>query len=419
LPIYNEENVLRLFHGDNYLKGFVWWDEFHKNYFTCWSDKGVMNGHTRTWNGEVDPIRLTTHLQGNWGLSKINLHQVERAAIQYARHDVRNEPKEWIQSLKWDGKSRIEECFSECLGAQVDRYHFDISKNFFISLVARLFHPGCQSDTMIILEGKQGTYKSSALRILGGKWYASIRHQVGTPNFFNAIQGKWLIEIAEMDSFSQSQTSAIKDMLSNPSDRFRIPYAKATEDFPRVCIFAGTTNQKHFLDDTTGGRRFWPFSTKKINVEKLRQNREQLFAEAYHRLQAGEDWHRVDEGEAKKQVEKRRQDDPWEQPIHEFISRYVNAGVTTAEIYSSECLGIDKRDQDKRTSNRIGKILRLLGWDSDVVRVGGITRRVWKPLEISEGPTEDPIEPEPTAYSTVQSQSYEPQGPQEKPQTLF
>jgi predicted P-loop ATPase len=420
IPIYNEENVLRIFERDDFFKNFIWYDDFHKKYFTQWSDKGVMNGHKRAWDSKIDFIRLTTHLQRNWGLSKIAIHQVKSSALQYANHNPRNEPRQWVQSLKWDGKSRIEECFSECLGAQVDQYHFDISKNFFISLVARLFHPGCQSDTMIILEGKQGTYKSTALRILGGEWYASIRHQIGTPNFFNAIQGKWLIEIAEMDSFSQSQTSAIKDMLSNPVDRFRIPYSETTEDFPRVCIFAGSTNQKHIFDDTTGGRRFWPLSTKKINVEKLRQDREQLFAEAYHRLKAGEQWYEVDNKEAKKQIESRRQHDPWEEPIQAYIIRHSDEGVTMADIYSGDCIGIPTERQDVKTARRIGKVLRMLGWDSKNVRGNdSVQRRVWKPLEISDGPTEDPIEPEPTAYSTVQSQSYELQAQQEKPQTLF
>lgn len=362
IPIYNEENVLRVYERDAFFKEFIWFDTFHKRYFTKWSDFS-MNGHIRPWQHEVDFIRLTTYLQRKWGLSKISIHQVKHATVQYAHKHPKNEPLDWIQSLAWDGKPRIEECFSEAMGVTPSRFAFQVSKNFFISLAARIKDPGCKHDEMIVLEGKQGTYKSSSLAILGGPWYASVRHQVGSPNFYNAIQGKWLIEIAELDSFSNAQISAIKDFLANPVDRFRLPYREATEDFPRVCIFAGTTNERTYLSDMTGARRFWPIATSNINLKYLRDNREQLFAEAYKLYTDGTPWHVVDSKEQSEESEKRRQQDPWEEVIKEFIYEKSVDGVLSSELLGNHCLNIPVERQDMKILKRLGKIMHFYGWE--------------------------------------------------------
>lgn len=387
-PIYNEENVLRIFERDDFFKEFIWFDEFHKRYFTKWGDSSI-NGHVRTWKDEVDFFRITSYLQRRWGLSKISVTQVNHATIEYANQHVKNEPLDWINSLEWDGQSRIESCFSECFGVLPSRYTYDVSKNFFLALAARINDPGCKFDNMVVLEGKQETYKSTSLAILGGSWYASIRHQIGSPNFFNAIQGKWLVEIAEMDSFSNSQNSAIKDFLSNPVDRFRIPYRPATEDFPRVCVFAGTTNQRTYLSDMTGLRRFWTIATHGINLKYLKENREQLFAEAQALYHKGTPWHIVDKKEQAKEAEERRQQDPWEEIIQGFAQEKREVGVLSSELFSSECLNIPKERQDMKVLKRLGGIMHFLGWETKNQAGGdGVQRKVWYPVEKKISPIE-------------------------------
>jgi predicted P-loop ATPase len=394
IPIYNEENVLRIFERDNFFKEFIWYDTFHKKYFTRWGDSS-MNGHIRTWKDEVDFFRITSYLQRRWGMSKISTSQVTHSTIEYANQHPKNEPLDWIKSLEWDGKERIETCLSDAFGVLPSRYTYGVSKNFFVAMAARIVDPGCKFDNMVVFEGKQETYKSTSLAILGGSWYASIRHQIGSPNFFNAIQGKWLVEIAEMDSFNVSQISAIKDFLSNPTDRFRLPYAKATEDFPRVCVFAGTTNERTFLGDKTGLRRFWTIATAGINLKYLRDNREQLFAEAYALYSKGTPWHIIDKKEHAEAAEERRMQDPWEEIISGFIHDKSSFGVLSSEIMC-DCLGIPKERQDMKQLNRLGKIMRFLGWDTRNQRGSDLVqRKVWFPI----GPDTPPENKPPAALA--------------------
>ncbi len=411
IPIYNEENVLRIFEKDTTFNDFIWFDDFHKKYFTQWSDMGIRNGHIREWSDRVDNIRLTTYLQRRWGLSKISTTQVCNAWIQYAHAHPKNEPRDWLLKLKWDGKSRVEECLTEAFNAQANELTYAISKNFFVSMAARIIAPGCQADSMMILEGKQGQFKTSSLRILGGKWYAQVRHQIGTPNFFNSIQGKWLVEIAEFEDFNKAQVAAIKEMLATPVDRYRPPYAVTTQDFPRTCIFCGTTNEHWIFNDPTGARRFWPVKVSKIRLEYLRDNREQLFAEAYQRFISKEKWYEVDEKKHAEETEDRRQIDPWEDKILEYINRYKDQGIFIADIMGDDCLKIPIERQEMKTQKRVGRILRHFQWRNKPVRgADGRLRKMW----LYEPEDADNLKAETEAFSTLSADAgvIEPPGEQ-------
>jgi len=403
IPIYNEDNVLRIFERDEFFEEFVWWDDFHKKYFTHWREIG-MNSTIEEWT-DIHLLRLTTHLQREWGLSKINYLQIQRAAETYAHQRIKNEPKDWVKSLEWDGKARIDECLSEAFGAPTNAYTYAVSKNFFLSLVARLFDPGCQADHMMILEGAQGIYKSSALRLLGGKWYSSCRANLANPNFYSNIQGKWIIEIAEMDSFRKMEITQVKEMLTTPVDRFKIPYARFSADFPRQCIFVGTTNEKEYLQDLSGARRFWPVTVSQIRLDWLLKNRDQLFAEAYKRYmdyvgwknvqnqkakrgeptahisEAPENWWMMPDEITKVEQDMRREVDPWEEPIRDYIRNFTVSGITIREILKELAFPMER--QGKKEQIRIAKILRYMGWTKRDSRnsITGEVVKLWTPLE--------------------------------------
>jgi len=139
-------------------------------------------------------------------------------------------------------------------------------------------------------------------------------------------------------------------------------------------VFAGTTNRDDWHSDDTGGRRFWPVRCGPINIEWLCTNREQLFAEAVARFNAGEKWWDVPETEAAAQIHDRRAEDPWEDDMRECLAR--NSTVTISHILDT----ILEVEVDKRTaamSRRVGSILRGYGWKRQTVRDGGRPVRAW------------------------------------------
>ena len=145
-------------------------------------------------------------------------------------------------------------------GAEDTQYIRAVSSKFIISAIARALDPGCKVDTMLILEGPQGKFKSMLLRALaGGKEYFSDNlPDLQSKDAMDHIRGPWIIEIKELEAFNKTRTTAIKGWLDCQDDRFRPAYGSKTIDFPRRCVFAGTTNSKTYLKDPTGNRRFWP-----------------------------------------------------------------------------------------------------------------------------------------------------------------
>jgi predicted P-loop ATPase len=127
-----------------------------------------------------------------------------------------------------------------------------------ISTVARIFEPGVKADCCLILEGEQGSGKSSALRTLAAPWFTDEIAELGSKDAALQSHGVWIIELAELDSMSRADVGRIKAFMSRSVDRFRPPYGKRLIESPRQCVFAGSVNHSDYLRDETGARRFWP-----------------------------------------------------------------------------------------------------------------------------------------------------------------
>lgn len=380
-PFCNGESVKKIIQNLNGLKDIAYFDEFHQRIFTNWDTKGLptsSRGPRQEWTDTFDWDFLV-FLQQHVGLKRMEEGIVHKSINNYAKHNVRNEPRDWIQTLSWDGNPRISKFLSACYNAEPKDYTEAVSRNFWIGLVARIMRPGCQLDNMIVLEGSQGNFKTSSLRIIGGDWHFESKESLQRNDFFMSLQGKLIIEISELDAFNRADVTRIKHVISCPMDRYRSPYEKRTVDHLRACIFVGTTNKDEYLKDNTGGRRFWPIKCGIIELDLISKIRSQLFAEGLHAFNAGETWFEVPES-AEEEQEIRRIPDEWEYIINEYLNspKRSNMDITTIPDIANECLNIDIAKLDKATQMRVANILRLFHWVRDTSYIKGVgVSKIW------------------------------------------
>ena len=369
-PRNNAANVSLVLQRDKFLKGRLWYDEFHRNIYTTidWDSNEPCS--PRVWD-EGDEAVLLQYIQIDIGIHNIDPAKIKSAIKTIPKKYVKNEPKDWMNSLVWDGTNRIDQFAAKYLGCDGDElYLSDLSKNFWISMVARIFKPGCKVDNMLILEGVQGLRKSTALSVIGGKWFAENPAGIGTKDFYLGLEGKLIVEIAELAGFSKADSNKIKQAISSPTDRFRAPYEPKAYDHPRQCVFAGTTNESQYLKDPTGARRFWPVYCHKIDIESLKEDRDQLFAEAVEAFKRGEMWYEEPNNAAEHQ-ESRREHDPWEDLIIEYINKAEQKFTDfyrTIDI-AQHAIGFEPDRLKKVDSNRIAACLRALNFSAGKKRV--------------------------------------------------
>ena len=363
--IVSLDNAVRILEAWQSVQNVAYFDEFYGRVFSALG---------KEWDERSDTLDLTRRIQRDLGLSRFNDDLIAKALHLYAVNHKRNAAKDWFDSLTWDNQERLHLFFKECFGSKTNEdYLAAISHNFWVSMVARVYKPGCQVDNMVILEGYQGLGKTNALRLIGGPWYSESHESISSKDFYVVLQGRLLVEIGELDSFSKAETTRIKQVVTCNVDRYRAPYAHAAMDHPRQCVFVGTTNQHDYLRDPTGGRRFWPISCHKIDLDSIAQNREQLFAEAVIKFKNGDTWHLTPTSSTGEEQSNRWEDDAWEGLISGFL---IGKQHTTVKEMA-DCLDVPTRDLDHPKQKRIRTILKHLGWHTDVVRISGEPMRVW------------------------------------------
>jgi predicted P-loop ATPase len=284
---------------------------------------------------------------------------VQTAARDHPFHPVRA----YLESLTWDGVERLDHWLSIYIGAEDTEYSRAVGSRWMISAVARIFRPGAKADCCLILEGPQGIRKSTALRTLAGEYFTDELADLGTKDAAMQTRGVWIIELSELDSLSHSEVARIKAFMSRTTDRFRPPYGMRLVESPRQCVFAGTVNHSTYLRDETGGRRFWPVACGRIDIDALARDRDQLWAEAKARFDAGAPWW-LESAElvqlASEEQLQRYEGDPWEEIIGPWLELRSSASIS--EVLQ-KCLEKPQSLWTQTDKNRAARCLKALGWE--------------------------------------------------------
>lgn len=396
-------------------RGRIWYDSHTFKHMTNWHgdfDETVKDPHrisdaferrVYTWLLQIDPR-----------LSKLG-EQATRSAIQtVAEMDQRNEVQDWVDALEWDGVPRLATLFHRAYGTPNDEYHTAIGQNWFRSMMARMRDPGAKVDTMPVLMGPQGIHKSQSLEVIGGRWYAAAVSSIGQEKFLQELQGALVFEIPELHSFMSSRIGAshIKAVLSSRADRFRPAWERNVTEFKRTAVVVGTTNDRGWHNDDTGGRRFWPVHCLgTIDLEWLKENRDQLFAEAKHEVAQGATWWEVPVEEQERRVEDERSVDPYEEIIAARMDREsiysggmeeeitawdgtVSEHTVWGNVLTVNRIGISwmkmTPEMVGRNAKRIAGALRRLGFEPKMGRLPGHPKvlRYWLPPSVTNASEE-------------------------------
>ncbi len=388
-------NAITILAFDPKWAGVLAYDEFAETIVTRttppWRDQDrARDTRPGDWTDE-DTVRLQAWIADAYGIDlglEATLAAVKVAAARTRFHPV----QDWLQSLKWDATRRVGTWLTDILGCDDTPYVREVGSSFLISAVARVMTPGCKVDTLPILEGEQGSGKSSVIRaIAGDEWFLEMSiTDITSKDAMQVLKRKWIAEFPEWDGFTVSEASHVKGYCSRQVDTYRPSYGKGTRDFPRQAVFAASTNRTDWNTDETGARRYNPIRCRAGNVPLARQLRDQLWAEALAMFQSGVPWHVTDPELAvtfRVEQDARYRAHPWEERIAAWLDRPIDLpagarraelGVTTADVLSG--IGLDVTKWTHRDANIVAACLRRLGWrQGPQRRRGGVRVRPYFP----------------------------------------
>lgn len=350
----NAELVLR---NDSIFTGVYWFNDMTRT------------EEVRNSSGKLHPLDdnhlcdALVSIQKFW-LSTIGFDAVRRAVIRECARHPYHPVKEYINSLKWDNKPRLETWLSVYLGTENTDYTQAISYMSLIAMIARVFQPGCKCDYVPVLEGPQGIGKSTAIKILFGEYFSDYLPDIQTKDASIHVSRYWGIEISEMNVLNRHDSAALKSFITRSEEQYRPPYATLEVTRPRQCVIWGSINHfEGYLKDETGGRRFWPVKCGRIDTDALQRDRDQLLAEAAHLYHQGWKWWPPRDLEADwiaPEQEARREVDEWQSLVLKNIRTILDPAKTSVAEIFKVVLGVD-RLPNTAEGKRVASILRNIG----------------------------------------------------------
>ncbi|MBO5123394.1 MAG: virulence-associated E family protein [Oscillospiraceae bacterium] len=288
---------------------------------------------------DSDDAALRYYLERVYGLTGKDriFDAVNVVAQQHSFHPVRD----YLDSCTWDEVPRVETLLIDYLGADDNEYTRAVTRKTLVAAVARIYRPGCKFDYMLTLRGRQGLGKSAIIAKLGGPWFSDTFTTMQGKDAYEQVQGVWLMEVGELAGMRKAEAETIKLYISKQTDRFRPAYGRRLQEFPRQCVFIGTTNEQQFLRDTTGNRRFWVVDTPNdpelslwddLTDEVVRL----IWAEAVELYKKGEKLYlpRQLEKLAREVQESYEEENPRAGLIAEYLDRLLPEGWDDMDLYA-------------------------------------------------------------------------------------
>lgn len=260
-------NFEQIIANDPYFAGLQY------NLLTNAMERVTEDGQAQLWTDADDNLAFS-YIEREYRIQSTQFCLIALANV--ARSRAYHPIKRLIEAEQWDGQKRIDNFLCHALKCEDTPYTREVSRLIFAGGIHRIYNPGCKFDSVPVLIGRQGEGKSTAVRLL------AIQDQFYTDTFtiegkdgMETITGKWICELSELLALTKArEVESIKSFLSRQMDHYRRAYERKAADYPRQCVFIGTTNQPQFLTDKTGNRRFLPVRVHGNGYELIRREQE-------------------------------------------------------------------------------------------------------------------------------------------------
>lgn len=333
-------NMIIILQNDEKFKGKIMFNDFEKRPMVQGDLPWRKTDKYNNWLVDSDDSEFRNYFEMIYKLTHAN--KLQDALDIVSHRNLYHPIKTYLKGIVWDQTERLETLLIDYLGADDNVFVREATRKTFVAAVARIFEPGIKFDTVLTLVGRQGLGKSRLVALMGKQWYSDTFGSLHNKDAMEQIQGVWLMEIGELAGFKKAEIETIKLFISKQEDRFRVAYGRRVNTFARQCIFIGSTNIEAFLQDPTGGRRFWPI---KCGVWKSKKNIfkdlkgdivDQLWAEACYWYSMGEDLYLTSEVEsvARKIQEHHTEEDERKGAILDYLDTLVPENWNELDMYA-------------------------------------------------------------------------------------
>lgn len=336
-------------------------------------------------------VQLHRYMERELGFSP-SAGSCSKALVEAAKENKVAPRRSWLDSLEWDGTARLGTLLQKYLGAEDTLLYREAFIRQMIASVARVYQPGCQHDTMLVLQGGQGIRKSSFIRSLYGDVnftdQASLE-QCDNKDNLGKLVGRWAVEFAELSGLRKGEVEQVKKFITSREDTFRPPYGRVMETFKRSCVLWGTTNEATPLMDSTGNRRFVTIPCHAQMSEEMKAEletiRDQLWAEAVALYKAGNRWWfsadldadltQAAHVAAAAQVE----ESPMREGILSILTASTLSGRRETSVTAAALLEGLKIQQNARNFSALKRELTSLRLEQRSPYINGVRTRVYAP----------------------------------------
>lgn len=412
-------NVLLSFKADDQLSIYLKHNEFSQEHELL---KDIKIGNTFFKKGELpsnfDSV-VKVYFESVLGVAYSNQAMLDGMETFFSERSY-NPVMEYMEraASNWDGRKRINQMLQVYLGAEDIDLVSKIAEMWLVGAVAKVYDPYVKFDYVLDLVGGQGVGKTSLLQKLGGSWYTDAVTDFANKDNYDIMLKALIVNDDEMVASNRMSFAETKAFISKTSLRFRKPYMKRTEEFAKNFVLARTTNQKEYLKDKTGERRFLPVlanidNQKKHPMEIELETVEQIWGEAVTIYRAGADL--MFDKETEEELEIYRETfmyrdevelqvleylempipDNWSswsiQQQHQYTSKYFDnssefeAGTKKLEKVSTREMMYNlfmRNSNDKKLSTKINMIMdNHPGWEKGQFRIGGKNTKGFKRIK--------------------------------------